>query len=123
MPTVNRRLADWVARLHTALIPYTLFGWVVPNATWLQIHATFVPLMVAHWWLNRDVCILTNLESYLRYGEWWRQDDSNQGGWIEGQIRALTGWTPPPSFTTNATYTALAASTLASWIHLWILRR
>ena len=115
------RLADAVAFIHTGLIPYCLFGWVVPHALWLKVHATFVPMMVAHWQLNRNVCILTNLESFLRHGQWWRNDDSNQGGWVENQIRTFTGWTPPAGFADIATYAALVASTVASLIHLWRL--
>jgi len=111
-----------VAIIHTGLIPYCLFGWAVPSVLWLKVHAAFVPLMVAHWWLNNNVCILSNLESYLRYGQWWRTEDGNQGGWVEGQIRALTGWTPPPGFADIATYVALGLSTLASLIHLAWLR-
>ena len=114
----RERLADLVATIHTALIPYCLFGWVVPNALWLKVHAIFVPLMVAHWWVNRNVCILSNLETYLRHGQWWRTEDANQGGWVENQIQALTGWTPPPGFSTAATYVALAASTALSLLHL-----
>ncbi len=115
---MSRVLADLVAAIHTAMIPYCLFGWVIPYPLWLKIHAAFVPLMIVHWWLNRNVCILTNLESYLRYGQWWRTDDSNQGGWVENQIKAITGWDPPPRFAEAATYAALIASTAASLIHL-----
>lgn len=111
-------LADAVGWIHTALIPYTLFGWVVPNPGWLKVHAVFVPLMVIHWRLNRNVCILTNLESFLRYGTWWRADEADQGGWIEGRIRAVTGRTPPPWLTDAITYGSLTLSTLASLIHL-----
>ena len=117
----HRWLADVVAAVHTALIPYTLFGWVVPNTLWLKIHAVFVPVMIVHWWLNRNVCILSNLESYLRYGTWWRTDDSEQGGWVENRVRALTGWTPPPGWADGMTYVALLLSTLASVVHLWRL--
>ena len=110
-----------MATVHTACIPYTLLGWVVPNATWLKIHAAFVPMMIVQWWFNRNVCILSNVESYLRYGQWWRQDDSNQGGWVLNQIRAITGWSAPESFATAMTYLALAASVAASLVHLWLL--
>ena len=117
----RQRWADVVAAVHKACIPYTLLGWVVPHATWLKIHAAFVPIMVLHWWLNRNVCILSNIESYLRHGQWWQRADSNQGGWVLNQVRAATGWTPPPSFATTLTYVALAASTASSLIHLWML--
>ncbi len=111
-------MADWVAAVHSACIPYCLLGWIVPYPLWLKVHAAFVPTMVVHWWFNRNVCILSNVESYLRHGQWWRRDDADQGAWVENKIRALTGWTPPAGFSTLATYVALAASTAASIIHL-----
>ncbi len=118
---LHQRLADTVAAIHVAMIPYCLLGWAVPHPTWLKVHAAFVPLMMVHWRLNRDVCILTNLESYLRHGEWWRSDDRDQDRWVKNQIERCTGWAPPPRLTDGATYAALAAATFASLIHLWLL--
>lgn len=115
---MRRGLARVVAVLHYALIPYYLFGGLVPDPTWLLVHLWAVPLTVAHWPLNRGVCVLSNLESWLRSGRWWDAEDASQGGWVDGVTRAvLGGRTLPPAVVTALPYLLLTVAWGGSLAH------
>lgn len=95
-----RKLAYWkrillglIAIYHWALIPYTMLAWIWPQPVWLIVHLILIPALMIQWHLNRGVCILNNLESWLRTGRWHDHRDALQGRWIAGMIERHTGIT------------------------------
>jgi len=114
----GRPAALAVATLHYALVPYVLLAWLWAQPIWLLLHLIFVPVMVGQWLLNRNVCILSNLESWLRDGHWWQADDPGQGGWVAGIFTRLLGAPPAPWQTSALLYTLLLGAWSAS---LWRL--
>ena len=54
------RLVHFFTILFIALTPF------FNNYRTLFIHFLFIPLLVLHWKLNDDTCILTEIEKYIR---------------------------------------------------------
>jgi len=69
--------------IHIAVLAIVTFGWALPGRTWLIFYLGFLPLMFLHWKINRDACMLSNLENWLRYRR-WRMPQSNreEGAWL-----------------------------------------
>lgn len=103
---------------HLLFIPYILLGWLVPDRTWLIVHLISLPMIVLQWRLNDNVCVLNNLESWLRTGRWRDQSDPAQGAWVLSLIARLTGLTLPAWFMDAIIYVLMAVSWLLSMRHL-----
>ena len=53
--------------VHVIMIVFMLFVPFVRSNYLLFLHFILVPLMVAHWFLNDNICIITTIEKKLRY--------------------------------------------------------
>ena len=58
----------------------------------LIAYLIFLPAMFLHWKLNRDACILNNLENWLRHRR-WRAPEANreEGAWLRTLLADATG--------------------------------
>lgn len=74
--------------LHIAIVVYVLIGWALPC---VGLYLMFLPLMVLHWPLNRNTCIINNLESWIRNGRWRDPGNCEEGAWLRMVIRGATG--------------------------------
>ncbi len=110
--------AGGIALLHYSLIPVMLLAWMVPSSTVLIAHLIAVPLLVLQWRLNGDVCLLNNVESWLRRGRWRDKADPDQGQWIRGIVARLTGIQLGPRGVSILVNSLLALSWSFSWVHL-----
>lgn len=103
---------------HLLFIPYILLGWLVPERTWLIVHLIGLPAIVLQWRLNDNVCILNNLESWLRTGCWRDRSDPAQGAWVLSLIMRLTGYALPAWFMDAIIYVLMTVSWSLSAAHL-----
>lgn len=82
--------------LHIAVLAVVVVGWAWPEPHWLIAYLIFLPAMFVHWKLNRDACILNNLENWLRVRR-WRMPETNreEGQWLRTVLADATGldWT------------------------------
>lgn len=73
-----------------------VLGWLWPARAWLIFYLIFLPAMFVHWKLNRDACLLNNLENWLRHRH-WRAPEANreEGAWLRTLLADTTGitWT------------------------------
>src|SRR5689334_7990925 len=78
--------------VHIGVLLYVVLGWVLPVRGWLLAYLVFLPAMILHWKLNRDACILNNLENWLRVRR-WRAPETNreEGAWLRTLIADATG--------------------------------
>ncbi|HEX7743587.1 MAG TPA: hypothetical protein VF442_14315 [Sphingobium sp.] len=78
--------------IHIAILIYVVSGWLWPGRTWLWGYLIFLPSMVLHWKLNRDTCLLNNLENWLRHRR-WRASGANreEGAWLRTLLADATG--------------------------------
>jgi hypothetical protein len=89
----KRDALGWTCFLvHIAVLGYVVLGWSVPVRTWLLLYLVFLPAMILHWKLNRDACILNNLENWLRVSR-WRAPETNreEGAWLRTLLADGTG--------------------------------
>jgi hypothetical protein len=75
-----------------AILAVVVLGWIWPQRGWLIAYLIFLPLMVLHWKLNRDACILNNLENWLRFRS-WRAPETNpeEGAWLRTLLADAVG--------------------------------
>ena len=89
----KRDALGWTCFLiHVAILVYVVLGWGVPYRDGLMFYLFFLPLMILHWKLNRDACILNNLENWLRLRR-WRMPENNreEGAWLRTLLADVTG--------------------------------
>ena len=84
-------LGNFCFYLHFAVMLYILAGWAIPWNGLLLFYLVFVPAMALHWQLNRNSCVLNNIESWLRYGTWRAEQNAEEGAWLMTLIKNLTG--------------------------------
>ena len=82
--------------VHIAILAVVVLGWLLPARGWLIVYLVFLPAMFLHWKLNRDACMLNNLENWLRRRR-WRAPETNreEGAWLRTLLADATGmaWT------------------------------
>jgi hypothetical protein len=82
--------------IHIVVLVAVVVGWAWPEHGLLIVYLIFLPAMFLHWKLNRDACILNNLENWLRHRR-WRAPEANreEGAWLRTLLADTTGiaWT------------------------------
>lgn len=93
--------------LHIAVLIYIVGGWALPQRQALYVYLGFLPLMVLHWRLNGNSCILNNLESWLRSGRWRDPGNREEGQWLLTLVKGVTGLEFHPWHMDAVSYCAL----------------
>jgi len=85
-------LGHFCFALHLLILAVIVLGWSAPWRGFLIFYLIFIPATVLHWKLNKDACILNNIENWLRYRR-WRAPERNpeEGAWLRTLIRSWTG--------------------------------
>jgi hypothetical protein len=96
MQTRRDALGQTCFLVHILILMVVALGWLLPARGWLIAYLIFLPAMFLHWKLNRDACILNNLENWLRHHR-WRAPETNreEGAWLRMLLADATGiaWT------------------------------
>jgi hypothetical protein len=93
LPAQKRDLLGHVCfTLHFAVMIYIVTGWLVPWRPGLVFYLLFVPAIYMQWLVNKDACVLNNIEGWLRTGR-WRNTDVNpeEGAWLFTLVTNVTG--------------------------------
>jgi hypothetical protein len=91
-PTEKRDLlGNFCFYLHFAIMLYIVGGWAIPVHATLYFYLAFLPAVAAHWQLNKNSCVLNNIESFLRYGTWRAAENAEEGAWLMTLIKNVTG--------------------------------
>ena len=77
--------------LHFAVLIFIVGGWAVPVPAVLYVYLAFLPLVILGWQLNKNSCILNNIESYIRHGTWRSEHNAEEGAWLMTLIKNVTG--------------------------------
>lgn len=80
--------------LHYAILAWGIVGWTFPHQGWLIAYLVAMPAIALQWLLNRNTCVLNNVESWIATGRWRDPQDAEQGGFIAGIVARATGWRP-----------------------------
>jgi hypothetical protein len=116
----DRDTLGWICFLvHIAVLTIVTLGWALPGRNWLAFYLIFLPLMVLHWKINRDACILSNLENWLRHRR-WRMPLSNreEGAWLRMLLADATGITVTGARMNAIIYGAIALFWVLAAIHI-----
>ena len=93
-PSPNEKrdaLGNFCFYLHFVIMIYIVAGWAIPVRATLYFYLAFLPVVAAHWQINRNSCILNNIESWLRYGTWRSVRNAEEGAWLKTLIKNVTG--------------------------------
>jgi hypothetical protein len=104
--------------LHYAILGWGVLGWAIPHQGMLIMYLVAMPAIALQWQLNRNTCVLNNIESWLATGRWRDETDSGQGGFIAGLFERATGWRPSPRMTDLIAYGLLGAFWILAAAHL-----
>jgi hypothetical protein len=102
---------------HYAILAWGLLGWIIPSPEWLIAYMIALPVLGIQWLLNRNTCVLNNLETWLRNGKWRDDEDAGQGGFIAGVIEKILGLRSTPWQTDFISYGLLGLFWLLAIAH------
>jgi len=109
-------LIYFIRALHYLLVGFNLLAWVIPSVLVLKIHLWFIPLMIVQWRLNRNTCVLSNLEQLLlgrpAYGA------EGEGQFIKSLLDRCFNNLPSDRVIEGGTYVLLVIVWLLSFAHL-----
>ena len=78
--------------LHFVVMLYIIAGWALPWRAALTLYVVFIPAIYVQWQMNKDTCILNNLETWLRTGEWRNKTfNPEEGQWVLTLVTNVTG--------------------------------
>jgi len=106
---------------HMSVGIYVLVGWIVSCQPALLIYLGLLPAMATGWRLNRQSCILNNLESLIRSGRWRDPVNQEEGGFL----LMLCGWLfkarPHPLLLNRFSYAAVSLLWMLAFSHFsWL---
>jgi len=105
--------------LHFAVMIYIVIGWLAPWQPLLYFYDVFVPLVVVSWRLNKDSCLLNNLESYIRTGSWRHASNPEEGNWLRTLARNALNLDVTPRQMDTFLYAVMALLWLLGLGHLF----
>jgi hypothetical protein len=89
---MNNLIISVLKILHWVLVVYSLVGWLPSSSAWLMVYLIYVPVMVGHWHLNQNVCIVNTIESKLMTGQWRAPDENpEEGGFVRANFEKWFG--------------------------------
>lgn len=111
-------LGNFCFYLHFAVMIYIVIGWVVPLHAALIFYMAFLPLVALQWQFNKNSCVLNNIESLLRTGQWRDPNNKEEGAWLLTLASNLFGYPFKPWQIDAFTYFVLALLWTAGLSHL-----
>ncbi len=75
-------LGNFCFYLHFAVMIYIVAGWLVPLHAALIFYLAFLPAVAIQWQFNKNSCVLNNLESLIRTGQWRDPHNKEEGAWL-----------------------------------------
>jgi hypothetical protein len=77
--------------LHFAVMIFIVTGWLVPLDAVLIFYLCFLPAVAVQWQFNKNSCILNNVESLMRSGQWRDPNNREEGAWLQTLALKATG--------------------------------
>jgi hypothetical protein len=85
-------LGNFCFYLHFAVMIYIVTGWLVPLHPALIFYMGFLPAVAVQWQFNKNSCVLNNIESLLRSGQWRDPHNKEEGAWLLTLASGLFGY-------------------------------
>ena len=85
-------LGHFCFTFHFVVMIYIVAGWLIPWRPALVFYALFIPAIYMQWLVNKDTCILNNIEGLLRTGRWRNKEiNPEEGAWLHTLATNITG--------------------------------
>jgi hypothetical protein len=102
-------LGHFCFTLHFAVMIYIVAGWLVPWRPALVFYALFIPGIYMQWLVNKDTCVLNNIEGWMRTGRWRNKEiNPEEGAWLLTLATNVTGLAITERQINVLTYSVLA---------------
>ena len=98
--------------LHLGVGGFVLTGWLFASFEALLLYLFLLPAMAVQWALNRRSCLINNLESWLRTGQWRDPCSHEEGQFLEMLCDRLFALRPGPAAVDRISY----ATVLLLWL-------
>ncbi|MGB8364991.1 MAG: hypothetical protein ACLQUZ_12375 [Rhizomicrobium sp.] len=108
-PRKRDLLGNFCFYLHFAVMIYIVLGWLLPWRSLQIFYLAFLPAVALQWRFNKNACVLNNIESKLRSGQWRDPSSVEEGAWLLTLVRNVLGWQVTPGQMDAFTYAVLAA--------------
>jgi hypothetical protein len=116
--TIRQAAVRTLQILHYAILGWGILGWLIPSNGWLIAYLVAMPLIALQWLVNRNTCVLNNVESWIATGRWRDEASAEQGGFIAGIVQRISGWSPSPRMVDLISYGLLAVFWTFGAFHL-----
>jgi hypothetical protein len=117
-PAKRDLLGNFCFYFHFAVMIFIVTGWSDPWHPGLYVYVAFLPLVVLQWQVNKNSCILNNIESWARTGRWRNIQNKEEGAWFLNMIKDVTGITLQPWQANAINYGVVIALWCAGLLHL-----
>jgi hypothetical protein len=67
---------------HSGVGGFVLAGWLISSFEALLVYLLLLPAMALQWAVNRRSCIINNLESWIRTGQWRDPHNCEEGAFL-----------------------------------------
>jgi hypothetical protein len=111
-------LGNFCFYLHFAVMIYIVSGWLAPFHAALVCYLAFLPLVSVQWQFNKNSCVLNNIESLIRSGQWRDPNNKEEGAWLQTLALSVTGILFKPWQMDAFTYFIIAVLWAAGLSHL-----
>lgn len=111
-------LGNFCFYLHLVVMVYIVAGWLVPLHGALVFYLWFLPLIPIQWQFNNNSCVMNNIESLIRTGQWRDPNNKEEGAWLMTLAESVFGYRFKPWHIDVFTYSVVASFWLAALSHL-----
>jgi hypothetical protein len=105
--------------LHLGIMLYIVFGALAPWRDALEFYVVFLPAVATQWLFNKNSCILNNLETLMRTGNWRDPGNEEEGAWLLTLARDTLGVRATPAQMDAFIYMVLAVLWGLGALHLF----
>jgi hypothetical protein len=115
-------IANILSLIHLLLILFVVFGIFIVPTKHLPLFIVFLALILLNW-LFFELCILTKLEHYFRYGEWYNRDkhkkEEDEPGFIKSLLESILGIKISKNIIDNMNHIVLLSILIISSLKIW----
>ena len=78
--------------IHYGVLAFGVVGWLIPSSTVLAVYLAMMAGLVLQWRVNRDTCVLDNIESWLAHGRFRAPGvNPDEGAFLANFVHRITG--------------------------------
>jgi len=116
-------LANILSLLHLLLILFVVIGIFIVPTKHLPLFIIFLTLILLNWTLFDGLCILTKLEHYFRYEEWYNRDknkkEEDEPAFVKTLLESILGIKISKNTVDNLNHIILLSVLIISSLKIW----